>query len=78
MKTHLKTILIVLALLCSVAAFAEDENEDPDAVPPDPSEAVPITDYIPLLVLGALGLGFQLLRPAAKPINALEEKEQQQ
>ena len=63
MKKNIKNILLTVVLLVSANIFAQDDNADPDAPGGDPG-AAPIEDYVPLLVLAAVGIGFKLFREA--------------
>lgn len=57
LKKYMTRMLLVLVLLTSVCSFADD-NDDPDAPPTDPGTEAPISDYIPLLLIGGLYLGY--------------------
>lgn len=63
MKRYLKIIFFTALFLTSTSIFAQDEDEDPELPPGDPGKA-PISDYIPLLVVGAAMLAYRFLPKA--------------
>lgn len=61
MKNIYKNILVVMMLLTlNFTATAQDVDPD-DPLSGDPG-AVPIGDYVPLMVVAAVGLGYFLIK----------------
>jgi hypothetical protein len=59
MKNRYKSILVVMMLL--TMNFTANAQDEPELVPGDPGiPAAPIGDYVPLMLVIALGLGYFL------------------
>ncbi|WP_339889505.1 hypothetical protein [uncultured Flavobacterium sp.] len=59
MKNIYKSLLVAILLITfNFTAYAQEE---PDDVPGDPG-AAPIGDYVPLMLIAAIGLGYFVVR----------------
>lgn len=67
MKNQIKIATLFILLLTSFATLAQGDDEDPETPPGDPGEA-PLDVYIPLLVAGAIAIGYRFL-PQSKSEN---------
>ena len=72
MKKNLKNTLLAVVLLLSVNIFAQDEDPDNPGGDPGQEPAAPIKDYLPLLLLSAIVLGYKTVAETENPIKSIK------